>query len=138
MSEKRQLRVRGRFLRYQKLKILEAMEKVDRKQVLNSFHNTRAVGCQMKLQRGITLQNALPQDIKAYTSSKIKWNTGSMREVLVRAYLALQYFSRHPLEHCHKQALGLGKSMNIYWAKQVYLLLSDLTDLTQMKCYCIF
>lgn len=125
--------------------MLEAMGKVDWKQVLNSFHNTRAMGCQTKLQHVITLQNTLPQDIKAYTGSKIKWNTGSTRETLVRAYLALQCFPRHPLVHCHKQALGLGRSMNIYWAKQIYYNplhntqeLHSVTDLTQMKCYCIF
>lgn len=36
-------------------KILEVMEKLDRKQVFNSSHNTRATGCQMKLQHVITL-----------------------------------------------------------------------------------
>lgn len=36
-------------------KVLEDREKLDRKKVFNNSHNTRAIGCQMKLQYVITL-----------------------------------------------------------------------------------
>ena len=41
-------------------KTLEVMEKLDRKQVINSSDTTRAMGCQMKLHHVITLWNSLP------------------------------------------------------------------------------
>lgn len=71
------------------------MGKLDRKKVFNNSHNTRAIGCQMKLQDVITLQNPFPEDIKIYKGSEIKWITGIVREVLLGASPALKHFPRH-------------------------------------------
>lgn len=95
-------------------KILEDGEIQIGKKVFNNSHNTRAIGCQMKLQYVITLQNSFPQDIKIYKGSEVKWITGIVREVLLCASPALKHFPKHQPKHCYKQDPGLENCLN--WA----------------------